>query len=167
MIAQFRMLSHVKRLREDKALRVLEKARSDLRLAHERAARLSEQVAESARTLPERERAEYRPLLGKIVETDDIEAAKARVLDLDTAHRKLEDKLDRAREHVRRCQERLDSARLAYKAAQAATEKTETMRDRLIEEAELEAIFAEEAEIEDIFARPRPLPFADTGADSQ
>jgi chromosome segregation ATPase len=164
MIAQFRTLGQVKKLREDKAMRALEKARATLAEAKARATALEEEVARSAASLPERERGDYRPILNTAVSVPDLDAAKDRVLALAADHRALCDKRDRALEYVKRCQTRLEEARLELRRRQTETEKIESLRAEMGETAELEAVAQEDAEIEDLFARPVRQP-ATEGAD--
>lgn len=112
MIGQFRMLGKVKALREDKALRALQKARATLRDAEARLAQLEDEVAQSRASLPERERALFVPVLGRTVGMGTIDAVKEDVLALYQAHQALEDRRDRARDHVKRCEQALAAARV-------------------------------------------------------
>lgn len=155
MIAQFRTLGKVKQLREDKALRALEKARAALTEAKSRASELEQEVARSAASLPERERAVYRPVLNRTVTMPDLDDAKVKVLALITDHRAVCDRRDRALEYVIRCEKRLEEARLHLRQRQAETEKIGTLLNEMLETADAEAIAQEEAEIEDLFARPQ------------
>lgn len=165
MIAQFRTLGQVKQLREDKALRALEKARSALVEAEARARALEEEVVQSAASLPERERAVYRPVLNQKVGLPDLDDAKEQVLELVNEHRALCDKRDRALEYVKRCQTRLEEARQELRRRQAETEKIETLLAEMMETAEAEEVAREDAEIEDLFARPR-RPLVPAGDDA-
>ncbi|NIZ12006.1 YscO family type III secretion system apparatus protein [Phaeobacter sp. HF9A] len=155
MIAQFRVLKEVKELRQNKALRALEAARSTLRDAEERAEALSREVEESAATLPARERALFEPILGQEIGTAEVDEVKERVHALIEAHQWLSDRRDRARDHVRRCQEQLKQARQELRKCEAEHEKIDTLLSDMRQIAEGAAMAREETEIEDLFSRPR------------
>lgn len=158
MIPQFKMLTTVKRLREDKALRALEAARAALRKAVEKADRLTAEAEESTRTLADRERRIYEEILQKIVAMSDVDDTKARVLQLLEDHQNLLDRRDRALEYVKRCETKVDQARVELRRRQTDVEKIVTITDDLIATAQAEEVAKEEAEIEDIFARPVAQP---------
>ncbi len=154
MIAQFKIIGEVKKLREDKALRVLDAARKEIEKAIVRAEALEKEAAESEKTLPAREQAIYDEVLNKIVEMSAIDETKNKVLRLLEEHQALLDKRDRAQDHVRRCEAKVEEARAELRKRQAEVEKIETLTDDLAHQAEIEAVAAEEAEIEDLFSRP-------------
>lgn len=158
MIRQFRMLGKVKALREDKALRALQKARAVLRDAEARLAQLEQEVAESAASLPRRERALFDPVIGQTVGMPDIDEVKEDVLALHRDHQSLEDRRDRARDHVLRCEQALAAARIELRMRQQDTEKITTVTGELVAAADAEQAAREEIEIEDAFSRPRPRP---------
>lgn len=158
MIRQFRMLGKVKSLREDKALRALQKARTILRDAEARLAQLEDEVTQSASTLPARERALFLPVLGQTVGMPDIDDVKENVLALHRDHQALEDRRDRARDHVLRCEQALAAARAELRMRQQDTEKITTVTTELVAAADAEQTAREEIEIEDAFSRPRPRP---------
>lgn len=157
MIAQFRMLQKVKRLREDKALRALEKARSVLREAEARRDQLAEELAASRRTLPDRERAVYTPVLGERIGMQRIEEAVQDVLVLRETHHRLADRHDRAGDAVVRARQKLDAARRELRMRQQEVEKIDTVTDDMVWAVEAEGVAREELEIEDAFSRPRSL----------
>lgn len=158
MISQFRTLGKVKALREDKALRALQKARVILREAQERLAALDAEVSESRATLPARERALFISVLGQTVGIPAIDEVKENVLDLYRRHQELEDRRDRARDHVKRCEQALDAARKDLRLRQQDTEKITTVTTELVEAMNSEQLAREEIEIEDAFSRPKPKP---------
>lgn len=160
MITQFRTLGKVKALREDKALRALQKARVILREAEERLAALEAEVADSRATLPARERALFTPVLGQTVGMPAIDEVKENVLDLHRQHQALEDRRDRARDHVKRCEQALEAARKELRMRQQDSEKITTVTNELVEALTIEQLAREEIEIEDAFARPKPKPGA-------
>ena len=158
MIAQFRTLQKVKRLREDRALRALQAARRDVRTAAERVETARAAVAKSERTLPEREVAIYAKIMDQVVRTAEIDLAKERVQQLMAGHQKLIDKVSRARDHLKRCEDAAEKARAAHAARRAEVEKIDTMAKDMALAAANEALAAEEAEIEELFSVPRARP---------
>jgi chromosome segregation ATPase len=158
MIRQFRMLGKVKSLREDKALRALQKARTVLRDAEARLSQLEEEVLHSKATLPARERALFVPVIGQTVGMPDIDDVKENVVALHRDHQALEDRRDRARDHVLRCQEALVAAQAELRMRQQDTEKITTVTGELVAAADAEQVAREEIEIEDAFSRPKPRP---------
>ncbi len=160
MIGQFRILGKVKALREDKALRALQKARAVLREAEERLARLERELAESLASLPARERGLFVPVLGRTVGMGDIDTVKEQVLDLHRTHHDLQDSRDRARDHVKRCAQALQAARDELRLRQQDSEKIVTVTNELAAQIEAEQTAREEIEIEDAFSRPKPKVLA-------
>ena len=158
MIAQFHTLQKVKRLREDKALRALQAARREVRTAAERVEAARAAVAESERTLPEREAAIYAKIMEQVVSTAEIDLAKERVQQLMAVHQKLIDKVSRARDHLKRCEDAVETARAAHAARRAEVEKIDTLTEEMALTAANEAVAAEEAEIEELFGVPRARP---------
>jgi hypothetical protein len=158
MIKQFRVLQKVKKLREDKAMRALQKARATLREAEERRAALARDVQASAETLPQRERDIYAAFMRTPVGMEVIEEAKENVLHLRADHQKLVDRRDRAADHVVRCEQALAAARKELRTRQQDCEKIDTVTDELVLTAETDATAREEIEIEDAFSRPKPRP---------
>jgi len=157
MIQQFRMLQKVKRLREDKALRALEKARNALREAEARRDALGAEAQQSAATLPARERAIFTEFLNTVVDMSRIDDANADVLDLREKHQALVDRWDRSKDAVLRAEKRLQDARLELRKRQQDTEKIDTVTEEVRVQIEDEATQREEVEIEDLFTRPRGM----------
>lgn len=155
MIGQFRMLGKVKTLREDKALRALQKARAMLREAEARLAQLEDEVAQSRASLPARERGLFVPVLGQTVGMGALDEVKERVVALYQDHMALEDRRDRARDHVKRCEQALQAARVDLRVRQQETEKIGTVTEELVAAAAAEQAAREEIEIEDAFSRPK------------
>jgi chromosome segregation ATPase len=161
MIPQFRMLTKVKRLREDKAMRALEAARAAHRKAVERAEALTAEAEESTRTLPDRERALYEVILQKVVSMGAVDDVKDSVLQLMNDHQALLDRRDRAWDHVARCEAKVAEARVELRHRQADVEKIVTITDELVQADLAEKTAKEETEIEDLFSRPRKPPGAE------
>jgi Type III secretion protein YscO len=158
MIPQFRMLTKVKKLREDKAMRALEAARAAHRKAVERAEALTAEAEESTRTLPDRERALYDAILQKVVGMGAVDEVKERVLQLMNDHQALLDRRDRAWEHAARCEAKVVEARVELRRRQADVEKIVTITDELVQADIAEKTAKEEIEIEDLFSRPKKQP---------
>jgi small-conductance mechanosensitive channel len=155
MIPQFRVLTKVKKLREERAERALEAARATLRKAVERAEALSAEAEESTRTLGDRERALYDTILKKVVGMGAVDDVKDQVLALMNEHQALLDRRDRAWEHVARCEAKVAEARVELRRRQADVEKIVTITDELVAADLAEKTQKEEIEIEDLFSRPR------------
>lgn len=155
MIPQFRTLTKVKKLREDKAMRALEAARAAHRKAVERAEALSAEAEESTRTLSARERSLYDAILLKVVGMGAVDEVKDRVLELMNDHQALLDRRDRAWDHVARCEAKVVEARIELRRRQADVEKIVTITEELVQADLAEKTAKEEIEIEDLFSRPR------------
>ncbi|MFP7674938.1 YscO family type III secretion system apparatus protein [Marivita sp. S0852] len=160
MIAQVATLGRVKRLREEKALRAVQAARREVARAGERLEAARAAVAESAATLPAREAAIYAEIMRRVVGMGAIDDAKDRVQALMEAHRRLEDRATRARDHVKRCEAALDTARADHAARRAETEKIDIVAGELAQERSAAVAQAEEAEIEESVSGRRAPPEA-------
>ena len=119
---------------------------------------LEAEVVQSRTSLPARERALFVPVLGQTVGMPAIDDVKERVLDLHRQHQELEDRRDRARDHVKRCEQALQAARDELRMRQQDTEKITTVTAELAAAIEAEATAREEIEIEDAFSRPKAKP---------
>lgn len=161
MIPQFRTLTKVKKLREERATRALEAARATHRKAVERAEALTAEAEESTRTLADRERAVYEAILQKVVVMAEVDEVKDRVLQLMNDHQALLDRRDRAWEHVARCEAKVVEARAELRRRQADVEKIETITEELVQADLADWTAREETEIEDLFSRPRVQPGAE------
>lgn len=155
MIPQFAVLTNVKRLREDKTLEALQKARREVKIAEEKLARLEEEVAESARTLPERAAAVWAEVMGEVTDMAGLDEVKERELELERRHLRLVDRRDRAEHVLEKRKEAAAEAAVRYNAARRQHEKYRDMLDEMRREAAEEAIAKEEGEVEDVFSRPR------------
>lgn len=158
MIGQIKVLLRVKQLREEQAFRTLQLKRGQMADAEARVARAHAAVVESARTLPAREDAIYAELIGKVVEPDAFDEARAKVAELEKAHARLKDEEERARHILARAQEELDAAVRAHNAALKARDKYNIITDELVREALAIVDAKEEVEIEDLFSRARKVP---------
>lgn len=157
MSAHIKVLLRIKQLREEQAFRALQLKRSQVTEGEGRVARAQKEVLESKRTLPAREDAIYVELIGHIVEPDAFDEARAKVVDLEKAHARLEDELERARHVLARLQEELEAALAAHRAALKARDKYDIIIDELQREALALVDAKEEVEIEDLFSRGRKV----------
>ena len=157
MIAQFKVLLKVKQLREDKALRELQKKRSEVRAAEEKITTLTAEVAESKRMLPIREAELYDTILNQVVGLVDVDGVKERVHGLLQDHQLIVDRLDRARHVLKRLEEELVAVKAAYQKALREKDKFTMMTEELEAEAAAEATAKEETEIEDLFSKSRTM----------
>ncbi|MCL3883307.1 YscO family type III secretion system apparatus protein [Marivita sp. GX14005] len=163
MISQVATLGRVKRLREDKALRAVQATRREVARAGDRLEAARAAVAESATTLPAREAAIYAEIMRRVVGMGAIDDAKERVQALMEAHRRLEDRATRARDHLKRCEAALEVARADHAARRAETEKIDMVADDLAQARAAEVLHAEEAEIEESVSGRRAPPDAVRG----
>lgn len=157
MSAHFKVLLRVKQLREEQAFRALQLKRTQVSEGERRLARANAAVLESARTLPAREDAIYAELIGKVVEPDAFDEARAKVVELEKAHARLKEEEERARHVLARLQEELEAALAAHRAAIKARDKYTIITDELLREALVIVDAKEEVEIEDLFARGRKV----------
>lgn len=155
MISQFVVLTRVKRLREDKALEALQRARREVAEAEERLAALTAEVEESARTLPARTKAVFDEIMGEVTDMTGLDATKEKALGLERAHLKLIDRKERAAHVLQKRKDAAAEAATAYRAAQREHEKYADLLADMKTEAANEAIAKEEVEVEDLFTRPR------------
>jgi hypothetical protein len=156
-IVQYKTLAKVKSLREQKALEALQKARIEELEGERKVDRLTAQLIESARTLPDRIQALFEEIIGTPVSLEEIDAVKFRAAQLEADHQKIADRKARAEHTLLSLRERTRAALAGYKAAQIDREKYDDLiRDLKANMAAL-ATAAEEVEVEDLFARPRMM----------
>lgn len=155
MIGQMKTLLRVKELKEEQALRAMQVKRQEVDAAQRQRVSAEAEVAESAATLPARETAIYAEILGAIVDQDEIDRIKGRVVQLDKAHTILKDAAERCRHVEHRLEGELETLTLAYRNAQKKRDKFQIVTDDLVLAAAVEAEHKEEIEVEDLFSRPR------------
>lgn len=156
-LVQYKMLARVKSLREQKALEALQKARREELEGERKVERLTAELAESARTLPDRVQALYEEIIGTPVGLDDIDDVKYRAAQLDAEHQKIGDRKARAEHTLLSLRERTRAAVAAYKTAQLDREKYDDLISDLKTQILARVTAAEEVEVEDLFARPRMM----------
>ncbi|WP_378940848.1 YscO family type III secretion system apparatus protein [Mesorhizobium sp. ANAO-SY3R2] len=150
-----KMLLRVKELKEEQAMRAMQAKRQQFDSAQRQRVSAEADVTESAATLPSRENAIYAEILGKIVDQDEIDQTKGRVVQLEKEHGALKDIAERCRHVEHRLEGELESATLAYRYAQKKRDKFQIVTDDLVSAAAVEAEHREEVEVEDLFSRPR------------
>lgn len=155
MIQQIKMLLRLKEMKYDKALRGMQAKRLELDAATSARLEAKAKVDESLATYSEREDAIYADVLRKVIAMDAVDVAHGRVVQLEKAHARLNDALERALHVEARLEQELQEATDAFHAALRARDKF-VMLERDVREAE-EAVaeYKEEVEVEDVFARPR------------
>jgi hypothetical protein len=158
MIGQIKVLLRIKQLREEQAFRALQAKRGQVAEAQQRLVRAREAVAESAASLPAREDAIYAELLGKVVEPDAFDETRAKVVELEKAHARLKDEVERAAHVLSRLEEELQAAIRAHNLALKARDKYGIITDELVREALAIVDAKEEVEIEDLFSRGKKVP---------
>ena len=156
MMPQIKTLLRLKEMKHDKALREMQGKRAELedaRLARQEAkAKFEESLATYAR----REDAIYAQVIGKVIDMDAVDAAHGRVVQLDKAHARLNDALERALHVEARLEQELQEATDAFHAALRVRDKFALLERDVRETEEAVAEYKEEVEVEDTFARPRP-----------
>lgn len=154
MIGQMRALLRVKELKQERALNAVHAKRAQVeqaRLDTQRALAVAEEFRLS---MPGRENRIYDAVIGQVVDMDDIDGVRARIVDLEKEYTDLKDDWDRARHLEARLEEELLRATEAYRAAVRNRDKYITLVDTMQKEAAEAAEAREEIEIEDLFARP-------------
>ncbi|WP_294641445.1 YscO family type III secretion system apparatus protein [uncultured Aureimonas sp.] len=158
MIGQMRTLLKVKDLKQEQALRELQRRRSALAEAEARRTLAQEEEAESRRTLDAREDAIYAGIIGRVVNLDVIDDTKGSAEKLRRGHGILQDVCERAVHVEVRMRDETERQGEIYRAALRVRDKYTILTERMTAEQEAERAYAEESEIEELFARARPGP---------
>lgn len=155
MIEQMKTLLRVKKLKEEQALRTMQAKRQQLDQAQRQRISAEADVAESAATLPGRENAIYAEILGEVIDQNEIDRIKGRIVQLDKEHNTFKDIAERFRHVERRLVDELETMTQAYRHAQKKRDKFQIVTDDLVLAAIVAAEHKEEIEVEDLFSRPR------------
>jgi hypothetical protein len=158
MIGQLKTLLRVKQLKEDQALRTMQKKRQDLRDAQIAVDERRGVMEESRRTLRAREDAIYQEIIGTRTNVDGIEETKAKVLRLEADHQILVDDVERARHVMMRIEKELQEATNIYNKCVKDRDKYQILTTEVGATIAAELGLAEENEIEDLFSRKREQP---------
>jgi len=157
MIGQMLTLRRVKELRQEQAFRAMRIKREEFDTAVQATQKAKDIVDESAATLPSREDAIYAEVLGSVIDLDQIEETRGKVVALEKEHTLLKDDLERASHVQARVEGELNTATDHYKQSTKAHDKYVIITDNLKQEIEEAANYKEETEIEDLFSRPRKM----------
>ncbi len=152
MIRQFAALCRMKQLREEKLQSAVEAKRREIRdavLRHEEAVQLAR---EHALHLPEREKAIYAELLGRVEKPQRFEIAKHRVQQLELEQQQLVDRAKQEEREIARLEEELQELRAQHRRAQIERDKYQTTKQELEKEARLLSETKEESEQEEAAA---------------
>lgn len=158
MIPQMMTLLRVKELKQDQAFRTMRAKRSQVEEAKTETERAHVVVEESAATMPSREDAIYADVIGRVIDLNEIDETRGRVVQLEKDHARLKDTWERARHVEARLENELETATDVYKQSTKVRDKYAILTDTLKHEAEQIVEQREEAEVEDLFARPRKRP---------
>lgn len=158
MSGPVKIILRVKELKEKEAFRVLVRRRGEADKAREAADAARRLVEESAATLPAREDAIYREVIGKVINLGDLDETRGKVVVLEREHRRLADAMDRA-VHLRASAEKqLAQAADHHKTALRTVDKYGILTEEIDRELQAAAVAKEEAEVEDLFVTRRRRP---------
>ncbi len=149
MIRQFAALKRMKELREEKLQLAVEAKRRELRQAlalHQQAVMAAQ---ENARMLPEREKAIYAELIGRVEKPNRFEIAKEKVQRLEAEQQQLEDQARHLQAEAETRGRELEQLRLAHRRTQIERDKYQTTMQELELEARLLSEAKEESEQEE------------------
>jgi hypothetical protein len=155
MIRQLKVLLRVKELKEEQAFRAVHVKRREVTEAASAIELAREKVQENAATLPAREDAIYRGIIGRIVDYDEIEDAKNEMVEIERQHGKLVDAVERATHVHVRLEKELAGALEAHRKATRERDKYDVLTEEVSSEARAQTAYREETEIEDIFSTRR------------
>lgn len=155
MIGQMTVLLRLKRLKEEQALRAVQAKRREVAEGEAALGEARTIVAASAATLPAREDAIYRAILGTVVELDALDDTRGAVVALLQGHARLEDAAARAAYVLHRLEGELKEDVLVHSRATRMTQKYTLVRDDLVGAAADAATLAEENEVDEMFGNRR------------
>lgn len=155
MIAQMKTLLRVKTLKEEQALRAMQAKRQQAEIARAESERARDTVEESSRTYASREETIYAEILGSVIDQNDVDVTRGKVVLLEKQHNALKDALERALHVEHRLVGELKDATERYHAALRKSDKFRLITDDLVLGFSKAVEGREEAEVEDLFAVPR------------
>lgn len=151
MMNQLAVLLRVKELKEEKAFRAVSAKRREVTEALSAIEAAREKERANAATLPAREEAIYRGILGRVVDFDTIDETKNQMQQLDREHAKLVDIVERAVHVHARLEKELAAAVTAHRKTVKDRDKYLTLTDEMRSELRAQAAYREETEIEEMF----------------
>jgi hypothetical protein len=155
MIGQLKVLLRIKELREQQAFRVVHAKRRAVADAVSAMATADEKAKENAATLPAREDAIYRGIIGRVVDYDKIEETKGEMLVLEREHAKLVDAFDRATHVHARLEKELNVAVEAHRKTTKDRDKYIMLTEEVSSQFRAQTAHREESEVEDNFSSRR------------
>ncbi len=158
MIDKFKILCRVKKLREDSLFRALQLKRRELKKAVLAVEKLTIDVQNSDETLPARINDVYNTIMLQVVDVDDIDETKTKVINLQEDHQRIVDRLERAIQIKIRLEKEMEEASTTYHVAQRNREKFDRIRTDLESEAAIAFEQKEESEIEELFTKGQLMP---------
>jgi ribosomal protein L17 len=151
MNSPLNVLLRIKNLKEERALRTVHIKRREVAEALSSLENSRSSVKQSAATLPAREDAIYRPIIGQIVNNDTIDDTKAKVQLLEKGHAKLIDTAERAAHVHARLEKQLTDAVKAHRKTVIERDKYVVLNEEFTAENNVKTTYREEIEFEDIF----------------
>lgn len=151
MIGQMTVLLRLRRLKEEQALRAVQAKRREVADGEAALVAARRTVSESVATMPAREDAIYRAIIGTVVDPDRLDDTRGRVVALQQGHKRLEDAEERAGYVLHRLETELQASVDHHRRAMRMTEKYTVVRTDLVEQADAAATLAEENEVEEMF----------------
>jgi type III secretion system (T3SS) protein YscO len=155
MIGQLKVLLRIKELKEQQAFRLVHTKRREVAEAASAIAIAREKIRENAATLPAREDAIYRGIIGRVVNYDKLEETKNEMLALEREHTKLVDAVERATHVHARLEKELAEAVQAHGKITKDRDKYIVLTEEVSTQFRARTTLREEAEVEDIFSSRR------------
>jgi Type III secretion protein YscO len=155
MIGQLKVLLRIKELKEQQAFRAVHAKRHQVADAASAIEVAGEKVRENAATLPAREDAIYRGIIGRVVDYDKIEETNGEMLVLEREHAKLVDSEERATHVHARLEKELSEAVQAHRKTTKDRDKYILLTEEISSEFRAQTAHREESEVEDIFSSRR------------
>jgi hypothetical protein len=155
MIGQLKVLLRIKELKEQQAFRVVHAKRREVADAVAAVEIAGEKVRENAATLPAREDAIYRGIIGRVVDYDKIEETNGEMLVLEREHAKLVDAVERATHVHARLEKELTEAVQAHRKTAKDRDKYTVLTEEVSSQFRARTALREESEAEDIFSSRR------------
>lgn len=155
MIGQLKVLLRIKELKEEQAFRVVHAKRREVADAVSAIEIAREAVRENAATLPAREDAIYRGIIGRVVDYDEIEETRGEMQVLESEHAKLVDAVERTTHVHARLEKELAAAVDAHRKATKDRDKYTVLTEEVSSEFRARTAHREESEVEDIFSARR------------
>jgi Type III secretion protein YscO len=155
MIAQLRVLLRVKELKEEKAFRAVNARRREVSEALTVMENARTAMVENAATIPAREDAIYREIMGRTVTFDEIDETKGKMQLIENEHAKLADAAQRAAHVHSRLEKQLALAVETHRQAVKDRDKYLILTEEVSTGLSNLTSQREETEVEDLFSTRR------------